>query len=493
MDATEFCQHVDTDMTGTQSGTSLHGVSQPRLHDLHDFKAHVNDEVMDIPPRSPSRLGVRQSPQSPQSRKEAAVNRSGPYRPTLQRRNSEIGRDRHSYTRIYESTESDTDTSFCSTSDSDFDQEDDSDTSDSSADDEFIFDAFFTPKPIRASTPPPEEHLPTLPPAAVYQPSPLSPHGREPHTRMATTHPRHAYPHRGMSRSSLMYTKYFWQTRHEEWQEWEAQVEESQAAAGAYDGIAVPPKAPPRGPPRNGATFFEPPQTSYHRFLAADPNSPIYPRAGDLSDLRSGHSVHLDRWFCFFPLYKIHQKLFRHDMEHRVKGTSSGSNSPQPDDDASDVTLVADMSNENNSGIAEDESLDDLINVGLGSPVRPKPTAKRNSRPWETNWVLRWEKFAEILRDEAMAKAAAIAVERRPRATTPDDVHAVKSTGKFYFEEADEESDGTDGTESDEDDYGVLMSNPMFTRPLGFGFHSFTHDIFARSAPLEVQANLICA
>ncbi|KZT24868.1 hypothetical protein NEOLEDRAFT_1178946 [Neolentinus lepideus HHB14362 ss-1] len=469
MDSAELItdmSNIPSANTGTQASTRL----QDALNEPHDFH-----ESMDIPPRSPSRLGLRQSLQS---RKEGAASGAGPQRPPLQRRSAELGRHRHGYS-PYDSEGEDT---LCSSSDSGDEDDHDSDTSDSSAEDDFIYDAFFVVKPSRISITPAPENIPPSPPSPpppVYQPSPLASHNRQP-LDCSQIISRHNYQHHGLSRSSLHYQKWFWHVRHEEWQEWEAQIEEAQASATAYDGIAAQPRPPQRGPPRDRVMVSEAPPPSYSRFHSADPNAPIYPRAGDLSDLRHGQSVHLDRWFCFFPLYKVQKKLFLHDMECRAKDRSSSNPMDSPVDSPvseDDLTLVGDSSNE----IEEDESLDDLIEVDLGG-ARPRPNCKPNPRRWETNWVLRWEKFAEILRDEAFARTAMLGQ------STPMPAGDAIRPAKFYFEEADEDSDGTD---SDDDDYGVLMSNPIFTRPLGFSFHSISHDIHSFDARRE--ATLICA
>jgi hypothetical protein len=53
-----------------------------------------------------------------------------------------------------------------------------------------------------------------------------------PHPRPVISAPRHAYPHHGHSRSSLMHMKWFWHSRHTDWQSWDARVTNQ-----AYDGI----------------------------------------------------------------------------------------------------------------------------------------------------------------------------------------------------------------------------------------------------------------
>ncbi|TFK48942.1 hypothetical protein OE88DRAFT_1663223 [Heliocybe sulcata] len=476
MDAAELI----TGMSNNPSSSAITGTQASALSRRdYDEPQDCEDEDMVIPPRAPSRLALRQALQS---KKEGVTSGEGPRRPQL-RRSAELGRHRHSYS-SYDSEAEDTPYSSSDSGDEDGHE---SDTSDSSVEDDFIFDAVFGAKPAQApvisepeAAPPP----PPSPPAPVYQPSPLSPvssHDCQPPDRPHII-PRHNYQHHGLSRSSLHYQKWFWAIRQEEWEEWEAQVEEAQAAATAYDGITVPPKPSPRGPPRDRMIVPEPPP-SYSRFHAADPNASIYPRAGDLSDLPHGQSVHLDRWFCFFPLYKVHKKLFFYDMQHRAKHRFSPDpmDSPPSEDD---LTLVGDSSNE--VEIEEDESLDDLIQVDLGGGhTRPKP--KPNPRPWETNWILRWEKFAEILRQEAFARAA---VFEPATVATPVD-GAGRPLAKFYFEEADEDSDGsTTDPDSDEDDYGVLMSNPIFTRPLGFGFGSISRDM--HDFDTRQESTLIC-
>jgi hypothetical protein len=78
-------------------------------------------------------------------------------------------------------------------------------------------------------TPPCQQHTTKLI-TSTHQNMTITPF--TPHQRPVVSAPRHAYPHHGYSRSSLMHIKWFWHSRHTDWLNWGAGVTNQ-----AYDGI----------------------------------------------------------------------------------------------------------------------------------------------------------------------------------------------------------------------------------------------------------------
>ncbi|KDQ58346.1 hypothetical protein JAAARDRAFT_34141 [Jaapia argillacea MUCL 33604] len=475
-------------------------------------------DVLDLPPRPPTRLSfhrdvVMQIRDS--SKREGSFS------------------DHKTHPTALESTRCDLDfedMSFCNSSDSSEQEDDssgdDSDDEDSSSEDEFVFDSFFSPKPVippstptasSSAAPTPAARPPSPTPSTSTSPacpSPLSPRRTHCHGSKQSTsvHPRHNYPHHGFSRSALMHQKWFWNNRYEEHAGWQLC---SATGSAAYDGISIAPTRPPSRDRRSSLSVFFT-STSGGKMggtatKGSDPKSPIYPRMGDIGALREQYSADVDRWYCGFPLFKIRRRLYLHDMEHRspFRSKSKGKSKARtpPTRRGSETTAVDSGTEEDEEGVGSSEEEQTLVDeeesfefdfsvVGetLTNERAPSACGGRGNeelRPWETNWFFRWEKFAELLKEDAAAASASASStrvnspypiltqsspkqQRRQISSSESEEGDEPPSPKFYFEEADE--DESYYQYEDDEDYGVLVSNPVFGRALSAGYGSYAYE-----------------
>ncbi|KAG1763724.1 hypothetical protein EDD22DRAFT_846305 [Suillus occidentalis] len=285
--------------------------------------------------------------------------------------------------------------------------------------------------------------------------------------------------------------KSFWTARHDEWLEWQAKevnrridhdicahdpgsmlasitLKDSQEVSGLPSQIRVPLS----GLERDFEGYAS-------REIAQDLNAPIYPRVGDISALRDPYSANVDRCFFRFPLWTIHKTLYVFDMHQRavhisdqMQGSvSSGSLQSSTGSTTcgdEDVTLVAD-----DEPFLEKQTLDDGSHQECLPPETPKrspPCAWEAIRAWELNWYARWELLIGLVqRDQALRKVAPLSPSPTPSSFSDEDLSPPKKllepftpkapTPIFHF--AGEDGEGDNGDE--EDDYGALVSNPIYS------------------------------
>ncbi|KAH7928558.1 hypothetical protein BV22DRAFT_190024 [Leucogyrophana mollusca] len=334
-----------------------------------------------------------------------------------------------------------------------------------------------SPEPFRTSTMPPEVPKQDLPPV------PVKPSAQ-----------RLNYPHHGFSRSAFMHQKSFWSARREEWVEWQQRstnqlrTSKSDDNAGAYTAILDTPSMPksplpPPTPPPLSRRWSVPPsglerdaQIYAPSRFAQDVHAPIYPRVGDVSALRDPYFANVDRCFFQFPLWTIHKTLYVFDMHqrstalpplrsegdvndptpclreeprsggHHSAGSDRESDS-QPSDDA-DRTLVADDCDPPTNLPKKGSE----INISDFPPQKSPascPGAWDGVRAWELSWYARWELFINLIqRDHEL---------QQPSPPEP----------MVHFSGETSEQDSCD---DDEEDYGTLVSNPIFTKTFEEGY-----------------------
>ena len=290
------------------------------------------------------------------------------------------------------------------------------------------------------------------------------------------------YPHHGFSRSALLQQKTFWNSRHEEWAEWQSRMEQGEAhrqesvGNDAYTGLAtVQPRVVESPPP-----YMRTPPSGLERDLADNPpkkhehdvHSSIFPRVGDISALRDPYSVNIDRCFFRYPLWTLHKTLYVFNMHQRsallapsvsVYNTaqvqvsmssstlSSYTSSPSADDEESDSTLVAD---------------DSPVAKGQLPPVPSKSASSPCSSPswgrlcgWELSWYARWELLIGLFqRDhtkcDTLEMSMKLAAPLEPKAAP-----SLPPVRIFHFTVGDDEENDDD---DDDEDYGTLVSNSSF-------------------------------
>jgi len=87
-------------------------------------------------------------------------------------------------------------------------------------------------------------------------------------------------------------------------------------------------------------------------------------------------------------------------------------------------------------------------------------------RAWEISWYARWELLIELVkRDEVKRKALGCLA-----------TSSSEPMPKFFFPEANGEEDEEDN--DDEEDYGTIVSNPLYGRRVLAGFER-AHEFFA--------------
>jgi hypothetical protein len=234
-----------------------------------------------------------------------------------------------------------------------------------------------------------------------------------------------------------------------------------------------------------------------HHFPMAPPiTMTMYPRTGDLVSLRNPWGMHVDRCFWSTPMHMIHKLLWmfavhagvssREEMEQgRMGEEAPGAGGVVEDDDesqstgstdGSDRTLVEEGSEEKLGwcrseedvvmGVVEGNGADKGGSVPLPSPPAPPralPTDRipmtRRTRTYEPRWALteyaRWRLLIEMVQHPQATRLLDM-VQMEPISQPP----------QFFV--GDMEGDGWVGSDrlgtvyEEEEDYGVLVANPVF-------------------------------
>lgn len=277
----------------------------------------------------------------------------------------------------------------------------------------------------------------------------------------------------GMSRSALSSLKEFWHTRFGEYARIESQVMQSSAYGGTVEvnRSREALRALLVSRLTNSGNAQSQDTESQLRMPTANPNAPIYPRTGSLSGLRDSRSATLDRVFSNYPLHAIRKTLFLHDMLERAASDACHSRSPSPvdEDDAldspTDDTFVDISLSTSTTG---DDTLTDISpsscsDNGCRTRIcidKQQPTVLHTvecTRQWEIDWTERWKILLDSTKDESVCF--------HPSSYHVDEVafHTAlspnKTKAKFYF--AEEEDEFAD-LEDDDDDYGVVISQPVY-------------------------------
>ncbi|KAI0941818.1 hypothetical protein AcW1_009808 [Taiwanofungus camphoratus] len=343
------------------------------------MEGRFQDKHDDIPPRCPSRIGIK--------------------RPQLKRVNASYNLfGSSSDTSDDDLSDDECDRSFCeaflkSSGRRQSFESDCSDDSGSDEDDELAQIIFFEPvdtgtcqrrtKDIVTPSFPP---LPPLPPPAA--------------NTIDLEFPLPVINDHGLSHNALANVKRFWDTRRAQWSKWNLQNEAVQAAAAAYDGIDPSDSFDtPEQDHRNSPECSHPgSDTSCStkaelspRVACADPNAPIYPRLGDLSKLHDAHSAIIDRVFCNFPMYTIHKVLYLHDMLHRALNIHGRDAKPKHGAFVSARSCSPESSDDERTLVSEDDS-----HIYDGHEAKLKVAhADYSAREWEWNWYARWQILME--------------------------------------------------------------------------------------------------
>ncbi|KAG2156896.1 uncharacterized protein EDB93DRAFT_1126270 [Suillus bovinus] len=332
-------------------------------------------------------------------------------------------------------------------------------------------------------------------------------------TPVSRTHTQRLnYPHRGFSRSALLHQKSFWTARHDEWLEWQAKEVKrridhticAQDPGSAYTGITFADSQEVSGLPSQIRVPLAGLDRDFEgyasRDFVQDSNAPIYPRLGDISALRDPYSANVDRCFFRFPLWTIHKTLYVFDMYQRsahisdqIEGSvSSGSLSSSTSSSTcgdEDATLVAD-----DEPPFEKQTFDDGSHQECLPPKTPKRSPTWEAiRAWELNWYARWELLIGLVqRDQALRQAAPLSPSTTLSGFVDEDLSPPKKllepfspkapTPILHF--AGEDGEGDSGDE--EDDYGTLISNPVYSIDEAFkeGYHRAV-DFFTKDRGLK--------
>ena len=268
--------------------------------------------------------------------------------------------------------------------------------------------------------------------------------------------------HHGYSRSALHNLKEFWSSRYDEWIKISAYN-----ASRAYDGIIKSPRpslrldtsfviesdATPALSPSSpsSATSEESspapaPSITRTPSPALDPNSPIFPRVGDIARLRDPRPVMIDRAFCHVPLYSISKIVFAHEITRVQSPTSSEDGSL---DGGASGSVYSD---------------DTLVEEEL--PVAKKgAAAAMGGVDWFERWKVIAEKVGGCVDDDGILVDKSLAADSTPLSWA-DEVQRARSrpqspSRKFFFALDDEdfsERDFDDDGDEDEEDYGTMLS-----------------------------------
>lgn len=344
------------------------------------------------------------------------------------------------------------------------------------ATDSHTHDTFFAPSddPMDQVVIEPRAPIPVRPPSVHFQ---VDVQESMPPSRNATQ--RLNYPHHGFSRSALLQQKTLWNSRHEEWAEWQSRMEQGEAPTqesetnNAYTGLAT---AGPRGAQSLPPCMRTPP-SGLERELADHPpkkyeydvHASIYPRVGDISALRDPYCVNIDRCFFKLPLWTLHKTLYVFDMQKRSAPSLSAYN-PAPVQTSTSSSTLSSYSSTSGDDEESDSTLvaDDSPIPKSRLPLEPLNSASSlHSQPswncfcgWEFSWYARWEVLIGLFqRDRTKRDALDIPIKLEvpleSKATPPSPPRRI-----FRFTIGDDE----DGKDDDEDDdYGMLVADSGFS------------------------------
>ncbi|KAI0041620.1 hypothetical protein FA95DRAFT_1598879 [Auriscalpium vulgare] len=382
-------------------------------------------DASDIPPRSPSRMGFRDTlplRQRPMSKRVPV--------PVIE----EVD--------IVDADDIDSDSSD--------EWSADSDTGDSNV-------IFYTPS-TSYSNPSPREttYSPIAADCPLVTPQPTATPPRPPSATI---------PHHGLSRSALQHQKWMWNARYDEWMQWQMEVD---GAASAYGGIADTPSgraASPPPPARRSATPEPEPR-------APQTNENIFPRTGDLSALRDPHAATLDRAFCNYPLCTIQKVLLVFNMNQPAcKETDNLPCHAEPADanaDA-DTTDVGEVTGSNHFTAPNITDESNAPSTTDATPAKALPTSQSSS------WQVRWQVLTDLVKTTdisapTVTTSIGLPVVARSLETVTNESSACASFAHFFFaEEGDSEDSEVQCVSDEEEDYGEVLVNSRFAPRLERG------------------------
>ena len=429
----------------------------------------------EIPPRPQSRIGFRRSKPSKIKQRPQPNRTLLPIQDTTGATPSP-------------GADSDEDTPDSDTSD---EWSTDSDTSDTTLSNDF-----------RPCSPIPTTPLPIVVPDAF-------PDHDSPGLAITTDLPMHSpppfrpmYPHHGLSRSALQHQKWLWNTRYDEWMQWQAEVES--AEMGAYGGVSNTATIEPPPLRRYRASSPVPPEPEYTPVgTKMQLNEKIFPRTGDITALHDPQVARVDQTFCNYPLWTIQKVLFVCNMDTAARGKSPHGEISEKVNRRGDSKVIDAPPSTNKDANEEDRAL-----VSHDLPPLDSPIPILTKLSWEQSWHTRWEVLTELVRMTERALLAQGPTAISATVTTPiglpvvarslTDVAEDSNTGvpaRFFFADPVGVEVG-DGTESDddeeEDDYGEIVLNPRFglqrtvSARRGFG-HPF---LLTQIPPLDTRSGV---
>ncbi|KAH9962298.1 hypothetical protein BGW80DRAFT_1255661 [Lactifluus volemus] len=314
---------------------------------------------------------------------------------------------------------------------------------------------------------------------------------------------RPLYPHHGLSRSALQHQKWLWNTRYDEWMQWQAEVESAEAEMGAYGGISNTPAIEPPPLRRYRASSPVPPELEPGYAPVGTKvqiNEKIFPRTGDITALHDPQVARQDQTFCNYPLWTIQKVLFVCNMD-----TAARRKYPHGrDSDHGNDGKAAGAPRSAKPGAHEEDH--GSVSHGLGTSESPIPILTKLS--WEQSWHTRWEVLTELVRltERALLARGPTAISATVRTPIGLPVVARRLTDvtedsdthiptRFFFADPEElEGNGGgiesyDDDEEEEDDYGEIILNPRFGLQRTMSdMRSFKHPFFHNTQVLPLDA-----
>ncbi|EGO03989.1 hypothetical protein SERLA73DRAFT_69788 [Serpula lacrymans var. lacrymans S7.3] len=518
------------------------GASASTSSSSSSFTAFISadDFGVDVPPRCPTRLGFRLDQVPEESSLELEQDSDCEEAEAASRKNKtrrffleDDSETRHPTDEEF-TQDTNPDSSFtCWRYSSGLESEDDSSSDDSdseslSDEDQTSYQIVFPPPPTKnvpctsSETHIPEPVRPTAQTATTPENTSSLPIPLSPSAKQAL---RLAYPHHGFSRSALMHQKWFWSSRHDEWVEWQARQDECKLRAGDAENSCPAPTCSEEDPhsrsPSSGLDRDVPVQ-SQNRFVQ-NMNAPIYPRIGDVTALRDAYSVNVDRCFCQFPLWTIHKMLYLFDMHQRVAQPEHApkklEDTPsQTHSEAEDTEYIENVGSsqslstfiDDDKTLVEDESPFGSPKKGSVATKLPEPVFGsgtpaagyfwNGARPWELSWYARWELLIGLVqRDQALRHASMQAVvsastdltatlAEKCQARQDHDEHMETRPSIIYFSGENGEDD------DDEEDYGTVVTNPLFAKPFEHGYECAGEVLSGNGSGtgVEVVSRMLC-